>query len=585
MFSIGCVSVSHPKQKNTTPPDSTILIYDINRKQEVRTPWVSQFNFHPMIQSTLYRTENHEKFEYITYIGTSPACAGQPFLDEPRDKPNFCLTGMKVLEEQPHLVKSMMDMMDHLPTTHVKKRYMKVLHKSDKLGVYPDNDDFSLAIEYTKQMLSFMLGVRGSPTFEYNAQAATGVPWNKMKDSKGTLLVHKGDFVKSPEYQDYMNMNYDPVFQASTKHEFLPSEELIQDDKQRVFYSSDTQFALWQKSMCDPSGEALQEHSTDYHRCWSRYGFTKQYGGINRLAHAHMRNSKGKLCDTFLTSDISGWDKLLPLLKQVWRIRCELYGNMTELEKQKFELFERNLAKSFICTPEGHIYLRHCGNVSGSGTTTSDNTIAHILIKFYLFIRLFRTEFDREPTYLEIVEFVVLSIYGDDDLSSLVKDDWFDGTQEEWFSFLKDFVRSIYTEFGLTVKESAFKVQSTLEGLEFLGSTFRFVKGTWLGEPRYGKIASSLLQFLEKPKTPQALCSTSQAVCYLLAGIETEESKILLEFNQFYAENILKQFGHNLTLGEVNDLRKIVVGRFDSMHLATGWESSPCTTGFLEALQ
>jgi hypothetical protein len=198
---------------------------------------------------------------------------------------------------------------------------------------------------------------------------------------------------------------------------------------------------------------------------------------------------------------------------------------------------------------------------------------------------LFRTEFDREPTYLEIVEFVVLSIYGDDDLSSLVKDDWFDGTQEEWFSFLKDFVRSIYTEFGLTVKESAFKVQSTLEGLEFLGSTYRFVKGTWLGEPRYGKIASSLLQFLEKPKTPQALCSTSQAVCYLLAGIETEESKILLEFNQFYAENILKQFGHNLTLGEVNDLRKIVVGRFDSMHLATGWESSPCTTGFLEALQ
>jgi hypothetical protein len=553
-----------------------MLIYDINRSKESKVWREKGYNFHPEIMRTIYYTDDHEKFDNITYIGTSPLCLGEPFEKEPRDEPKLCLLAMKVLEENPELAPTMMKLMDHLPTTHVRKRYMKVLRKCDKLGVLPDNDEMDLAEEYTIRMLKFLSGVRGSPTFQYNASSVNGVPWNKIKDSRSKVLMHKKDFVESPEYNQYMEMEYDPIYQGSTKHEFLPSEEMIIDDKQRVFFCGDTQFVFKQKVICDPSGQKLQDQCNNFHTQWSRYGFVKQYGGINKLVNAHLVNAAGVKTDTHATSDISGWDKLLPLLRKVWKIRRKLYGLMTDFEKRQFDLFEKNLSDPFICTPDGHIYQRHCGNVSGSGTTTTDNTIAHIIIKFYLFIKMFKLRYGHLPSYEEIVDYIVLSLYGDDDFTSLVKDDWFEGSKEEWFSFLRDFMIKIYNEFGLTIKQSAFKIQETVEGLEFLGSTFRRSHRTWLGEPRYGKIASSLLQFLEKPKTAQALCSTSQAVCYLLAGIKSPESELLMKFNVLYAKKIIEIHEDNLCPSELDDLQNIVDGRFDSMSLATGWEGAVC---------
>lgn len=564
-FSQQCVGETHVN-KNTKP----ILIYDINRSKE-SGPF-SRYNFHPEIMKTIYRSDQHEKFENITYIGTSPLCKGEPFENEPRDKPKHCLIALKVLEENPELSASMLNMMDHLPTTHVRNRYMQVLHKSDKLPVLPNNDRFDLAIEYTYKMLMFMYGVRGNPTFQYNASTVNGAPWNKLKDSTGKILMHKKDFVESPDFGKNMDLHYDPIFQGSTKHEFLPSDEMINDNKQRVFYCGETQFVFWQKTMCDPSGQKLQSQCNNFKQ-WSRYGFVKQYGGVNKLARAHLVNKRGEKCDTHATSDVSGWDKLLPLMQAVWRLRRRLYGSMTQLEKDKFDLFEKNLTDSFICTPDGHIYLRHCGNVSGSGTTTTDNTIAHIIIKFYLLISLFFNRFQELPTYDEIVDFVVLSLYGDDDLSSFVKDDWYIGSMDDWFIYLKEFMIKVYSEFGLTIKPSAFKIQKNLDGLEFLGTTFRCKNGYYFGEPRYGKIASSLLQFLEKPKSPQALCSTAQAVCFLLAGMDTKESRILMSFNKHYARKILELYHDDLCETEQIDLQHIIDGRFDSLSLATGWET------------
>lgn len=571
-FSQRCVGETHVN-KNTKP----ILIYDINRSKE-SVPF-SDYDFHPEIMRTIYKSNTYEKFDNIKYIGTSPLCQGEPFEDEPRDKPKYCILAMSVLEQNEHLREPMIQLMDHLTTTHVKKRYMKVLHKSDKVGMKPDNEEFDLAKDYTYRMLSYMSGVKGNPVFQFNSTSVNGVPWNKLKDSTGKILMHKSDFVKSPDFDKNMNMHYDPIFQGSTKHEFLPSEEMIMDDKQRVFYCGESQFVFWQKVFCDPAGQKMQDVCDQFHEQWSRYGFVKQYGGINKLARAHTHNFKGAKCDTHATSDVSGWDKLLSLLKEVWEMRKRLYGKMTQLEREKFDLFEKNLSKSFICTPEGHIYQRQCGNVSGSGTTTTDNTIAHIMIKFYLFICLFKARYFSLPTYEEIVEYIVLSLYGDDDFTSLVKDDWFEGTIDEWFIYLREFMIKIYAEFGLTLKPSALKIQSTIEGLEFLGTTFRKVRNYWFGEPRYGKIASSLLQFLEKPKTAQALCSTSQAVCFLLAGIDTNESRLLMEFNREYAKQILKLHGNSLCRSERTDLQNIVDGRFDSMALATGWETSMCNRG------
>jgi hypothetical protein len=568
-FSEQCDLDEHVKQKSKNP----MLIYDINKsvRPEIRISdrYINQFNFHPDINESLYIDDNHEKFEVIKYIGTSPLCKGQPFELKPKDTPNWCMIGLKTLESNPELKDPILALMDHTPTTHVRDRYMKVLHKSDKKGIKPQNERYDLAIKFTIQMLQKLQNVKGSVHFEYNPATVCGVPWNKTKDSTGKVMMHKSDFVQSPDFERFMDMEYDPIFQGSTKHEQLPTKELIEEQKQRVFYCGEVNMTFKQKIMFDPSSAVMQQSAEDWTNTWSRYGFVKQYGGINRMALAHLKGGRN---NTHMTSDVSGWDKLLSILEDVWRIRKKLYGKMSDREKLWYKKMKKNLSKPFICTPDGHIYQRDCGNCSGSGTTTTDNTIAHIVIKFYLMISLFYHNNNELPIYEEIVNFVILSLYGDDDLTSLEKDDWFEGEDSEWFPFLKDFVRKVYAEFGLTIKESAFKVQSTLEGLEFLGSTFVYKEGIWLGRPRYGKIVSSLMQYLEKPKAPQALCSTACAAIYLVAGMDDPESQLIRKFVNTYSKLILEFYEKDLCKSEVTDLTNIIDGRFDGIGLATGWE-------------
>jgi hypothetical protein len=568
-FSDQCKLEEHVKNISRTP----MLIYDINntvRKEiKITERFIDQYNFHPEIMKTLYVDENHDKFNVIKYIGTSPLCKGQPFEKVAKDRPNFCLVGLKTLEENPELMEPMLNLMDHTPTTHVRDRYMKVLHKSDKVGIKPQNEEYGLALQFALRMLNNLKNVKGTTAIEYNPATVCGVPWTKIKDSNNKVMMHKSDFVNSPDFNTYMDMEYEPIFQGSTKHEQLPTKELIEENKQRVFYCGEVNMTFKQKIMFDPSSSVMQQSAEDYENTWSRYGFVKQYGGINRMALAHLKGGKN---NTHLTSDVSGWDKLLSILEDVWRIRKKLYGSMTDKEKCWYKKMKRNLSKPFICTPDGHIYQRDCGNCSGSGTTTTDNTIAHIIIKFYLLICLFKYTYGKLPSYEEIVEFVILSLYGDDDLTSLNREDWYIGDESQWFDFLKDFVRKVYAEFGLTIKESSFKVQSTLEGLEFLGSTFVLKDGVWYGKPRYGKIVSSLLQYLEKPKTAQALCSTACAAVYLIAGMDDPESILIRRFVSKYAQVILRNFEKSLCKSEQEDLQNIVDGRFNGISLATGWE-------------
>jgi len=509
----------------------------------------------------------------MKYIGRSDILKGMSFKDS-LDKPQYDMLAMGILVKNDQY-KPLLDYVTCYPTTHDRERYYISLQKCDFLPVKPQNSAYSLAIKFTKTMYGFMKGIKGSGIFKYNTSSTAGVPYNRITDSNGKLLMHKVDLVNSPDFPKEMERGHTPIFQGTTKFEYMPISDL-KNKKQRTFFGSEGPECFKQKILWDNCDSLMTARSTNWYTCWSRYGFVKQYGGINRLAQAHLglckKLERDSLGFVHMTSDVSGWDRVLPVMPEVYQIRGELYGEMNDLERSWFSGISQSLTSPYFSTTEGDIFQRFCGNMSGSGKTTSDNTIGHTIIKFYVFIKLYYDMYDQYPTYDDITDYVVISLYGDDDLTSLYPEDWIESADP---LELKNKIRDIYLEFGLTIKESAFTVQDTIDGLEFLGSTFRN-DGTdyYYGQPRYDKICSSIFQYLEKQKTGEAYCSTSMAVEYLICGLTDPIALLIKQFNRDYARQIIVNHEHELDRVNIAYLRDIAAGTFNSEMLATGFESN-----------
>jgi len=519
----------------------------------------------------------HPEFNHIEYIGKANILKGTPFT-EPIDQPQYDSIAMKIFQENIEQYSKLFEKVTLYPTTHTKERYYARINKCDYPRVIPANERFDLSKKFTERMLHFLYGVKGSHSCKYCPKSTNGVPYVKMKDSKGDMLMHKSDFIQSPDMEKEMDRGHTPIFQITTKFEFMEALDLALK-KTRLFFCGETPITFKQKMLYDNMSEVLMAHAHDYLENWSRYGFVKQYGGTNSLATAHLSLPEileiDDLRDFYhMTKDVVHWDLKEPLNPTVYEIRQNLYGFMSEMEKKWHDQIAQAMAEPICATCDGHILKRKTGNPSGSGATSTDNTIGHIVITFYQYITLYYELHGRLPEYEEIVQFVIASIYGDDDIESTFLRFWienpFDSDAVQRF---KTRVREIYLEFGLEIKESAFQVSHDLEGLEFLGSTFVYNKehDHWFGQPRYNKVISSVFQYLDKPKTSVAYASTSLAIENLCAGMTDPIGILLKDFNRSYAKEILKTFP-DLGESEKSVLIDIACSRFDSFKLATGFE-------------
>jgi len=438
-------------------------------------------------------------------------------------------------------------MAQHTSAINDVPRYIKSLKKCDKLPVKPKDSAWALAQEYTYQMLKPICGDCGSSTkVDYNPHASNGVPGNRIINPEtGQPFKNKGEFFNSPIGQQMVKELYIPLFQVSGKVEFLPLDEVTQDEKMRTFFCGDSAFVMKQKLMYDKMDEAMLNNAENFQHCWSRYGFTRQYGGFHRLVSAHVNNLRFRNKRLFFkTSDVSGWDRLLPIMPEIYKLRKRLYGRMTPLEEQYHDYIAENICDPYCCLFNGDVIQRHCGNVSGSGKTTSDNTIGHIMLEMYVFISLYYEKHGSFPSFDYIIDNTVESLYGDDDFGTLILDDWCpeDMSDEEQADYFIQKYREYYARFGLVIKEKAFKGQfDTPQGMEFLGGSFVKTRvGRWGGAPRYSKIATSLTQILEKNRDIIQYVSILDAALSMLVDIEDGEAILLNEYLVEYAREITK---------------------------------------------
>lgn len=363
---------------------------------------------------------------------------------------------------------------------HVRPRWSGInlsLGKTDVPPKNPANIYYNIAKDYTLQHLAlFLKATICTDTVTYNMSTSPGAPFTWMG------LKTKEEALGSDLFKVLQEIDYVPLYSCYDKAEFLPLMDL-ERDKIRTMFSPDLVELMWQKIFFQEQNESLKLACDS---TWLKYGLVKQYGGFGRFIE-----EIGELPLRF-EGDISGWDRCVDV-SDVYDIRTSCLDVPEEMQLKYFQVV-LNILNSIVIFPTGDLVEMATGNRSGQNNTALDNSIKHIIIKFYQLIRLRVDNGFDVPSYNELMQNVRMGIYSDDFLMSL---------DEKFFPFslgeVNELMVSTYLEFGLVMKPSA-SFSTNSWGLvdknhSFLGSNPQWdvFFDAYLPVPRFGKVCSSIV--------------------------------------------------------------------------------------------
>jgi hypothetical protein len=360
------------------------------------------------------------------------------------------------------------------------------IKKCDVAPKAPDNPVFKRTMELMHSYFKILKSeIKYDPEAQFTLGTSGGIPYNKsgLRDKRAILASDLNNWMKYT-----FDMNYRDIGCYNDKDELLSMEELSRGKSRGIFGSSF--HGIFREMMV--YGEQNKIILQNHEESWIKYGFVKQYGGYNKLMKTLERFSFR------WEGDFSGFDRKV-WLKYVYELRNANLINAHEY-KELVERVTKDNVNPLVLLPNGYVVERQTGNSSGKLDTTCDNSIAHMIIKMYLFVKRFHQigyALD-EITLSLIFNNVVLALYSDDSIGSFDLDTFEFETPEVFL----DYEREVYSEFGLEMKRSAqfYSIDKTLGRLDpkhsFLGSSAGFDEhiNAYVPVPRWGKICSSFTQ-------------------------------------------------------------------------------------------
>ncbi len=288
----------------------------------------------------------------------------------------------------------------------------------------------------------------------------------------------KRELVDSEGFQEYLgNFDpdsplYDPIWSCSPKREFMPVEDIVDKNKIRVFCIPPYFFLYFQHMY----GKRVSLRLKNFK--WSAYGFCPYFGGTDELA-SQLETKRVRIF-----YDVSGWDKIIPILSDVYNFVLSIANKDPSVSEWDFSVFmyiARNMSRVRVVLPDGDVVVRTRGNPSGSGTTTRDNIIMHIVMIMHMLFQFYYEKFGETPTD-DFISMQVVKVFGDDSIMSL--DVEFDG--------IENFVPKFFLQYGLKIKYVHGGLDFPVTGMEFLG--FRFEKREFF-YPKYpiARLAAGLV--------------------------------------------------------------------------------------------
>jgi len=321
--------------------------------------------------------------------------------------------------------------------------------------------------------------------------------WTKSGGYTSTFygIKTKGDLVQDPGYlaSDHHNKPYltIPMTTVANKIELKVKRDILQN-KIRQFFISEYHLFKSQIKFGKRSSKKLLNFK------WSAYGFSPFMGGVNRMA----KRLLSKRIRFFY--DVSGWDKFIPLMKDLYlQIMGMTKEWLSDDDIDEFLWMIQNTIEFFCVLYDGDIVLKKYGNASGSGTTTRDNILMHIIIAAAFLSEAYYIKMGSLPTFQLLTEQIV-KLFGDDSVFAV-------DIEFDYVLFNKDhedgFLNSFFKRMGMKLKFLYGGEDYDIEKMSFLGFTFKMIDGIYLPLYDSQRLATSFLHTNDKKDTLEAYVS------------------------------------------------------------------------------
>lgn len=281
----------------------------------------------------------------------------------------------------------------------------------------------------------------------------------------------KHELVNVMEQTMFMDrVNTIPIYNVSGKIEFRTRED-IEADKIRLFTVPCFEL-IWSQLKF---GKRISFRIMNV--LWSAFGFNPYSGGFDKLARK-LLSKRWRGC-----YDISGWDKFLPLLKDIFIIlakRC----CVPEQDLDEFAWMVNNTVALMLKLHNGDVIRKNYGNGSGSGTTTRDNIFGHVIIFASGLFEAYYIKVGSVPSFA-LVQSQIVQLYGDDNVFAL----------DDEFSLMCDpvFLGKHLAKYGLKLKFFYGGLDCDLSVLSFLGANFKYFNGSWYPLYDVVRLATTML--------------------------------------------------------------------------------------------
>lgn len=289
--------------------------------------------------------------------------------------------------------------------------------------------------------------------FEITATGASGVGYECCKDKGSVFLNHGLDL-------EHYLANYRslprPLAKYMHKVEILPKKKSANDLTRSIIYFP-THFYALQLMHTQAQDAALKSGSHPF----VAVGKSLFGGNMNRLAQA-IKQFLYKL-----KGDITGFDAsmrrfIMSLICEVRKATCD------PASADALDFIYDVLSDHEVVLPDGTV-VKDFAQTSGQACTTTDDTIAHLIVIFYMI--LCRLRANNLPLDLRTVyQYAFFSIYADDHVAA---------TNDATLASFA-YRASQYALFGLTLKPEDDLVTESVEELTFLGGYFRLVNGKYV---------------------------------------------------------------------------------------------------------
>lgn len=380
-----------------------------------------------------------------------------------------------------------------------------------------------------------------------------------------------------------------PYFGLFTKHDLI-NDDLFQEYFDCQIYLNDTELCIWtvypkkeMKTLEDLKNNKIRLFTIPpycllYEQVrfgkksslglkgfgWSAYGFNPYGGGVNKMAERLLQ------FDILFDLDVSGWDKFLPLMEQIYKefIMKHTLPQCTDNNRRNFVWMCENTYNFIFKTPMGHAFLKKFGNPSGSGTTTRDNILAHVVIVASMLAECYFRKFGCMPTFA-LLRSQFIQLFGDDNIGGV--------TNEFDYILTPNFVEKHYEKYGMKLKFKHIVTNKDLTQLTFLGFKFTMKNSIWMPAYDYVRLATSFIY--ESPDKDNREGFLSRAFTLTFMSYPTPYFSIFFNAYKSICKNI-RSTNTQLTPAEDTFLSFSTLRDDDFYSMFTGTESSQRKVSF-----